>query len=57
MASNVTDVRNPHGGKKDKDLAILVDERLAEINNSMAALTGRVDDIEKHLEELVHGGL
>jgi len=33
-------------------LAFLVDKRLTEINNSMATPTGRVDDIEKHLEEL-----
>jgi len=29
-----------------------VDERLAEINNFMATLTGRVDDLKKHLKEL-----
>jgi len=28
-----------------------VDERLIEINSSMAILMGRVDDIEKHCEE------
>jgi len=31
---------------------VLVDERLAKINNSMATLTGRVDDMEKHIEKL-----
>jgi len=31
---------------------ILVEERLIEINNSKATLVGRVDDIEKCLEEL-----
>jgi len=40
------------GKGKNKDFALLVDERLAEINNSMATLTGRVDDIEKRIEEL-----
>ena len=56
MALSVTDASNSQGGKKDKDknkdLAVLVDERLAEINNFMATLTGRVDDMEKQLEEL-----
>ena len=56
MVSSVTDAVNPQGGKKckdkNKDLAVLVDERLVEINNSMAALMDRMDNIEKHLEEL-----
>jgi len=56
MASSVTDAGNPQGGKKSKDknknLVVLVDERLAEITDSTATLTGRMDDIEKHLEEL-----
>jgi len=29
-----------------------MDERLTNINNFMATLIGRVDDIEKHLQEL-----
>jgi len=29
-----------------------VDERLAKINNSMTTLMGRVDDMEKYLEQL-----
>jgi len=33
-------------------LAVLVDERLAKITSSMATLTSRVDDMEKHLEKL-----
>ena len=37
------------GKDKNKDLAVLVDERLAEIKYSMAILTGKVDDMEKHL--------
>jgi len=56
MASSVTDARNPQARKKgkgkSKDLEVLMVERLAEINKSMATLRGRVDDIEKHLEEL-----
>jgi len=56
MALSVTDVGNPQGGKKsndkNKDSAVLVDEWLAEITNAMATLMGRVDDMEKHLEEL-----
>ena len=39
------------GKDKNKDFSILVDERLAEINNSMATLTRRVDDMDKHIEE------
>jgi len=56
MASSVTDTSNKQGGKKgkykNKDLVVLVDERAAEINNSMGTLMGMVDDMEKHLEEL-----
>ena len=40
------------GKDKNKDLMVLVYERLTEIDNSIATLTGRVDDLEKHLEEL-----
>jgi len=39
-------------GKDKKDLLIFVDERVAEINNSMITLTGRVDDSNKCMEEL-----
>jgi len=57
MASSVTDVDNPQqGGKKgkdnNKDLLVLVDHKLAEINHSMSNLTGRLDDMEKRIEEL-----
>jgi len=34
----------------------LVDERLAEITNSMSTLTERVDDMDRRLEELESGG-
>jgi len=37
---------------RTRDLAVFVDETLAELTNSMATLTGRVDDMEKHLKEL-----
>jgi len=37
--------------EKNKDLSILVNERLAEINNSMTTLMGRVDDMDKLLKE------
>jgi len=54
VASSVTNASNPQGGKKskdkNKDLAVLVHERLAEME--LVTLTGRVDDLEKHLEEL-----
>jgi len=33
-------------------LAVPVDERLVEINNSVATLRSRMDDMEKHLKEL-----
>jgi len=33
-------------------VVVLVDERLVKTNNSMTTLTGRVDDMEKCLEEL-----
>jgi len=61
MASSVTDVGNPQqGGKKDKDknkdLSVIVHDKLAEINHSMSDLIGRVDDIEKHIEELEFAG-
>ena len=57
MASSVTDAGNPQqGGKKgkdkNKDLSVLVDDKLAEINHSMSTLTGKVDDMEKRIEEL-----
>jgi len=57
MALSVTDANNPQqGGKKskdkNKDLSVLVDENLVEINHSMSDLTGRVDDVEKRIEEL-----
>ena len=56
MASSVTDAGNLQGGKKGKDkkkdFVVLVDERLVKINNSMATLTGRVDEMGNHLKEL-----
>jgi len=56
----VSDADNLQGGKKvkdkNKDLAVLVDERLAEINNSVATLSGKLDDMEKHLEQLESTG-
>jgi len=55
MALSMNDVDNPQGEKKgkdkNKDLAVFVDERLVGINNPMATLTTRVDDMNKHLEE------
>ena len=57
MALSVTDAVNPQqGGKKgkdkNKDLLVPIDDKLAEINHSMSDLTGRVDDMEKCIEEL-----
>ena len=61
MASSVTKVGNPQqGGKKSKDknkeLAVLVDDRVAEINASIITLTGRVDEMEKRIEEVESEG-
>jgi len=60
MTLSVTYAGNPHGGKKGEgdgeDLAILVDKRLAESNNSVATLTDRVDNIAKHFKELESTG-
>ena len=61
MASSVTEVGNPQqGGKKgkdkNKDLAVLVDDKLTEVNNSILTLTGRVDEMEKRIEELESEG-
>jgi len=51
---------NQQGGKKgkdkNKDLAVLVDDKLAEVNNSIITLTGRVDKMEKCIEELESKG-
>jgi len=57
MASSVTEVGNlQQGGKKgkdkNKDLAVLVNDKLAEVNDSIITLTGRVDEIKKRIEEL-----
>jgi len=61
MASSVTDAGNlQQGGKKgknkNKDLSVLIDDKLVEINHSMLDLTGRVDDMEKRIEELESTG-
>jgi len=37
-------------------MMVLVDDRLAEINNSIITLTGRVDEMEKHIKELKSEG-
>ena len=61
MASSVTKVGNPQqGGKKgkdkNKDLAVLVDDKLTEVNNSIITLTGRVDEMENCIKELESNG-
>ena len=60
MASNVTDANPQQGGKKGKDkddnVMGLVKERLAEVNNTMSALTGKVDDMDRLLKELESEG-
>ena len=58
MASSVTDAANPQqGGKKGKDKANkdvvgLVEERLREVNAFVSTLMGRVEDMEKLIEEV-----
>jgi len=57
----MTDAGNPQqGGKKgkdkNKDLAVLVDDKLAEVNNSIITLTGRVDEMETRIKELESEG-
>jgi len=61
MASSVTEVSNPQqGGKKgkdkNKDLPVLVDDKLAEVNDSIITLMGRVNEMEKRIEELKSEG-
>jgi len=61
MASSVTEVGNPQQGSKkgkdkNKDLAILVNDKLAEVNDSIITLTGRVNEMEKCIEELESDG-
>jgi len=61
MASSIIDASNPqHGGKKgkdrNKDLAVLVDDKLAEVNGSIMTLTGRVNEMENRIKELVSEG-
>jgi len=54
MASSVAYANPQQGGKKgkdkSKDLVGLIEERLAEINNTMSALTGRVDGMDRCIE-------
>jgi len=51
---------NQQGGKKSKDknkeLAVLVDDKVVKINNSIITLTGRVDEMEKRIEKLESEG-
>ena len=51
---------NQQGGKKsknkNKELAVLIDEKVAEINDSIITLTGRVDEMEKRIEKLESEG-
>lgn len=61
MASSVTDTGNPQqerkkGKDKNKDLSVLVNDKLAKINHSMSDLMGRVDNMEKRIEELESTG-
>jgi len=50
MASSVIDANRQQAGKKgkdkNKDVMGLVDEKLAEINNTMSTLTGKMDDMD-----------
>ena len=48
MASSVTMLATLN----DKDVMALVEEMLIKIKNSMSTLMGRVNNIDKHIEEL-----
>jgi len=57
MALSMIDASNPQQrGKKGKDLAVLVDDKLTEVNDSIITLTARVDEMEKRIEELESEG-
>jgi len=61
MASSMTDAGNPQqdgkkGKDKNKDLAVLVNDKLAEVNDSIITLTGRVDKMETLIKELESEG-
>jgi len=61
VVSSVTNAGNPQqGGKKDKDknkdIMVLVEESLIEINAIMSILTGRVEDMDKRIKELESKG-
>ena len=61
MASSMTNAGNPQqGGKKgkdkNKDLAVLVDDKLTEVNNSIITLTGRMDEMKTRIKELEFEG-
>ena len=52
---------NPQqGGKKgkdkNKDLAVLVDDKFTEVNNSIITLTGRMDEMDTRIKELESEG-
>lgn len=59
-SASETSTGNQQGGKKgkgkNKNAMGLVEELLVEINSTMCALTGRVDDMDKRLEELESKG-
>ena len=61
MASSVMDAGNPQQGEKkskdkNKELSVLVDDRLAEIKDSTVTLRGRVDEMAKCIDELKSEG-
>jgi len=60
MALSVTDTNPQQGGRKGKDktkyVMVLVEDRLAEFTNTMSALTSRVEDRDKPIEELQSTG-
>lgn len=57
MSSSVIESGNPQQAtkkskEKNKDLVAFLEERLAEINATIFAIMGRVEDVEKRIEEL-----
>ena len=60
MASSVADANSQQGGKKgkdkNKDFVGHVKERLVEVNNTMSAPTGMVDNMDRGIEGLESEG-
>lgn len=61
MTSSVTNAGSPQqsgkkGKDKNKDVIVLMEDRLAEFNTIMSTLTGRIEDMDKRIEEFESDG-